>query len=117
MNILQFTAVVHDELQKMIYPVCNSVWQAAGVSAFLTLADFRIGKLAAQYQDEADMLGLIDKKTGEVNLAAVEYVILNTKQLLTLPQQIGPFKFDKAAAEKIMAAVKAQDQALKGQSK
>ena len=88
--------------------------QAFGVSAILSLVDFRISQLAAQYAEQADMLGLIDRKTGNVNLAAVEHVLLNGTQW---PQQVGPFKFDKADAEKIMAAVKAQDQTLKGQAK
>ena len=114
MDIVQFTAAVHDEVQKMVLPVCASPLQAFGVSAVLSLIDFRISQLAAQYAEQADMLGVIDRKTGEVNLAAVEHVLLNGTQW---PQQVGPFKFDKADAEKIMAAVKAQDQALQGQTK
>ena len=112
MNVLQFTAVLHDELQKMILPVCTSPLQALGVSAVLTLADFRIGQLAAQYVEEADLFGVIDKKTGEVNLAAVEHVLLNNPQM-TWPQQIGPFKFEKSDAEKLIAAVKIQAGASK----
>ena len=114
MDVIQFTAAVHDEVQKMVLPVCASPLQAFGVSAVLSLVDFRISQLAAQYAEQADMLGVIDRKTGEVNLAAVEHVLLNGTQW---PQQVGPFKFDKADAEKILTAVKAQDQALKGQSK
>ena len=114
MDIVQFTAAVHDEVQKMVLPVCASPLQAFGVSAVLSLVDFRISQLAAQYAEQADMLGVIDRKTGEVNLAAVEHVLLNGTQW---PQQIGPFKFDKADAEKIMASIKAQDQSLKGQAK
>lgn len=114
MNIIQFTAAVHDEVQKMVLPVCASPLQAFGVSAVLSLVDFRISQLAAQYADQADMLGVIDRKTGNVNLAAVEHVLLNGTQW---PQQVGPFKFDKADAEKIIAAIKIQDQALQGETK
>ena len=112
MNVLQFTAVLHDELQKMILPVCSSPLQALAVSAVLTLVDFNIGQLAAKYVEEADMFGVIDKKTGEVNLAAVEYVLFNTPQI-TWPQQIGPFKFEKTDAEKLVAALKTQAGAAK----
>ena len=114
MDVIQFTAAVHDEVQKMVLPVCASPLQAFGVSAVLSLVDFRISQLAAQYAEQADMLGVIDRKTGEINLAAVEHVLLNGTQW---PQQVGPFKFDRADAEKIMAAIKIQDQALQGQAK
>lgn len=110
MNVIQFTAAVHDEVQKMVLPVCASPLQAVGLSAVLSLVDFRIAQLAAQYAEQADMLGVIARNTGEVNLAAVEHVLLNGTQW---PQQIGPFKFDKSDAEKLMAAVKKQAEALK----
>lgn len=110
MDVIQFTAAVHDEVQKMVLQVCVSPLQAVVVSAVLSLVDFRISQLAAQYAEQADMLGVIDRKTGEVNIAAVEHVLLNGTQW---PQQIGPFKFDKSDAEKIISAIKKQAEALK----
>lgn len=113
MNVVQFIAALHDELNKMILPTCVSPLQQIGVNLALTAMDYRIGELAATHAEEASALGLIDKN-GEVNLAAAEYTILNG---FKWPQMLGPFKFDKADAEKIMAAVKIQDQALQGQTK
>lgn len=113
MNVVQFTAALHDELNKMILPTCVSPLQQIGVNLALTAMDYRIGELAAAHAEEASALGLIDKN-GEVNLVAAEYTILNG---FKWPQMLGPFKFDKTDAEKILTAVKAQDQALKGQQK
>lgn len=110
MNVIQFTAVIHEEIQQMVLPVCASHLQALGVTAALALMDFRIAQLASQYADQADMLGLLDKKTGEVNLDAVEYVVTHG---VTWPQQIGPFKVNKSDAEKVLAAARIQDKALR----
>lgn len=104
MNVVQFIAALHDELNKMILPTCVSPLQQIGVNLALTAMDYRIGELAAAHAEEASALGLIDKN-GEVNLAAAEYTILNG---FKWPQMVGHFKFDKADAEKILAAVKVQ---------
>lgn len=110
MNVIQFTAVVHEELQDMFLKVCASPLQALGVTAALALMDFRIAQLASQYADQAAMLGVLDKTTGEVNLDAVEYVVTHG---VTWPQQVGPFKVDKSDAEKVLAAVRIQDNVLR----
>lgn len=114
MNVLQFTAAVHEEVQDMVLKVCTSPLQAFGVTAVLALVDFRVAQLASQYADQAVMLGVLDKDTSEVNLDAIEHVILHGT---TWPQQIGPFKFDQADAEKVLAAVRIQDKALHQQQK
>jgi len=105
MNIIQFTAALHDELNKLILPTCNSPLQAIGVGVVLSAVDYRIGQLASQHAEEANALGLIDSKTGEVNLEAAEHILLNGLQW---PQQVGPFKFDKTDAQKVIAAIKLQ---------
>ena len=104
MNVIQFTAALHDELNKMILPTCVSPLQQIGVGLALAAVDFYIGQQAAKYANEACSLGVIDKN-GEVNLAAAEYILLNGFQW---PQMAGPFKFEKADAEKILAGIKAQ---------
>lgn len=104
MNVIQFTAALHDELNKMILPACVSPLQQIGVGLALAAIDFRIGQLASQYANEAGALGLIDKN-GEVNMAAAEHILLNGMQW---PQMVGPFKFDKTDAEKILTGIKAQ---------
>ena len=108
MNIIQFTAALHDELNLLILPTCTSPLQQIGVNLALTAMDYRIGELAAAHAEEASALGLIDKN-GEVNLAAAEYTILNG---FKWPHMFGLFKFDKADAEKIMAAIRKQAEAL-----
>ena len=103
MKLLEFTAALHDEIQKMVFPKCNSLEQL-GVGLTLGMVDYKIGQLAAENADIAVKMGLVSSE-GDVNLDCVEHML---KTGIQWPFKVGPFTFSADDAKSIMAAIKAR---------
>ena len=101
MKLLEFTAALHEEIQKMIFPKCNMLEQV-GIGLTLGMLDYKIGQLVSSNADFVRNLGLINE-TGEVNLDCVEHALLSG---LSWPMKLGPFTFSTDDAKSIVSAIR-----------
>lgn len=105
MKLIEFTAYLHEELQNMIFPKCNTLEQI-GIGLTLGMVDYKIGQILAQNADFVQTFGLIDGATGDVNLDCVEHA-MNTG--LKWPMKLGPFTFDEKDVKSIMQSIRERD--------
>jgi len=103
MKLLEFTAALHEEIQNMIFPKCNTL-EKVGIGLTLGMIDYKIGQLVSGNADFARNLGLLNE-TGEVNLDCVEHALTSG---LSWPMKLGPFTFSVDDAKTIVNAIRAK---------
>ena len=102
MNVLEFTAAIHSELQNLLFPRFGTLGRI-GIGGLLGMLDYNIGLYAAQKAESAKLFHLLDEN-GNVNLDCAESMILN----LPFPLSYGPISIQKEEAAKIMQNIKAR---------
>lgn len=101
MNVLEFTAAVHNELQNLLFPRFDIVGKI-GVAGLLGMLDYNIGLLASSHADTAKQFNLIDAQ-GNVNLDCAECMVRS----LPFPITYGVISISKEDAERVISNIKA----------
>ena len=102
MKLLDFTGALNEEVNKLLPENCNGI-QRFFLGMAMGMLDFKIGQSMTAFQEQAAEWGIISPE-GDVNMDCVEHMVKAVKW----PVKIGPFKFDAADAEKVMAGLRAR---------